>query len=330
MFGLAPDREHCFDDLLRSIHPDDRERVRSALEGPSQDEARGSIEYRVVGASGGIRWYASLGGAQQVGSNGSASLMGATIDITDRKRAEDEIALQRVQLEHLSRVAALSELTGSLAHELNQPLAIIMSNAEAAQALLQSPVPDLPEIRGILDDIVDADERAGEIIKRMRGLLRRDAPNRQPISLNDVVQGVLRFMRADLVRRGIKVEVSLDEPPRSVFADRVPVEQVLINLIGNACDAMAANEPGERVLRIATSTDDGMACVRIADVGSGLPTQPERVFDTFYTTKPEGLGLGLPISRSIVTAHGGRLSARANAGRGASFQVCLPLHTEAT
>jgi two-component system, LuxR family, sensor kinase FixL len=329
MFGLAPDREHHVDDLLRSVHPDDRDRVREFIMDPQQADRRASIEYRVAGPAGEIRWYASHGGAHEGGTRASTSLMGATIDITDRKRAEDETAQQRIELEHLSRVATLSELSGALAHELNQPLAIIMSNAEAAQRLLERPVPDLAEIHAILGDIVVADERAGKVIRRLRVLLKRGAPNRELLSMNDVVQGVLQFMRADLIRRGIAVEVSLDGDHQEVFADRVPIEQVLINVISNACDAMAANEPGHRVLRIATSADAGSAHVRIVDAGSGLPAAPDRVFNPFYTTKPEGLGLGLAISRSIVTAHGGRLWAEANADRGATFHVCLPLNAEA-
>jgi C4-dicarboxylate-specific signal transduction histidine kinase len=334
MFGLDPDREHHFHDILRCIHPDDRERVGRFVDDPQQVAARVSIEYRVVGSEGQIRWLASHGSSRE-GHEGreadarlSSTLMGATIDISERKRAEDEAALQRFELEHLSRVAGLSELSGALAHELNQPLAIIMSNAEAAQRLLQHPVPDLPEIRAILDDIVAADDRAGEVIKRLRGLLKRAAPDRRPMSLDEVVRSVLRFMQVDLVRRGVTVELALDDLPHKVFADRVPIEQVLINLISNACDAMAANAPGDRVLRITSNALDGMAQVRIVDVGSGLPKQPDRVFDPFYTTKPEGLGLGLPISRSIIRAHGGRLWAAANADRGAVFQVCLPLEPE--
>src|SRR5206468_12244478 len=236
----------------------------------------------------------------------------ATIDFTDRKRIDDETARQRIELEHLSRVATVSELSGALAHELNQPLAIIMSNAEAAQRLLEEAEPDLVEIRAILGDIVDEDERAGEVITRLRGLLKRGTPNRQPLSLNRVVQGVLQLTRSDLVRRGITVDACLGEGLPTIHADRVPIEQVLINIIGNACDAMAANAPGDRVLRIATDTDAGMVRATIVDAGSGLPPSPERVFDQFYTTKPQGLGMGLAISRSIIAAHGGKLWAEAS------------------
>jgi C4-dicarboxylate-specific signal transduction histidine kinase len=250
--------------------------------------------------------------------------MGATIDVTERKRAEDQTALQRAQLEHLSRVATLTEMSGALAHELNQPLAIIMANAEAAQRLLERSDADLDEIRAILRDIVSADARAGEVIKRLRSLFKRGEPNRQPLSLNEVVSDVLRFMRGDLVRRGVTVALELDEAVPPVCADRVPLEQVLINVVGNACEAMADNATGERVVTIATGVDAGWPSVRITDAGCGLPADAERVFAPFYTTKAEGLGMGLAISRSIVEAHGGRLWAEPNRGRGATFNLSLP------
>jgi C4-dicarboxylate-specific signal transduction histidine kinase len=233
-------------------------------------------------------------------------------------------------LEHMSRVAMLSELSGALAHELNQPLAIIMSNAEAAQLLLQQGEPDLAEIRAILQDIVAADERAGEVILRLRQLLKRGQARREVQSLNLVVEGVLKFMRADLVRRSVTVELDLAPQLPAVALDRVPMEQVLINLVNNGCDAMAGNAPSERLLSIRTRCTDGLVELAISDRGTGLPAAPARVFEPFYTTKPEGLGMGLPISRSIIAAHGGVLEASNNQERGATFVLRLPLSRPAT
>ena len=329
MFGMKPDGEHYIHELLRTVHPDDRERVREFIYGEHATGRRTAVEYRVLAPDGEVRWFGARGGSHDDGRAASRSLMGATIDITDRKRAEEETARQRVELEHLARVATLSELSGALAHELNQPLAIIMSNAEAAQQMLQRAAPDLDEVRDILRDIVDADERAGEVIRRLRGMLKRGAPQRQALSLVEVVQGVLQFMRTDLVRRGVALQVRLPEATKKVSADRVPVEQVLINIITNACDSMAGNAEGDRLLTVAVCEDEAMACVRIEDVGCGLPAAPERVFDAFYTTKSEGLGMGLAISRSIIAAHGGRLTAGPNRPRGAVFTACLPFAAEA-
>jgi PAS domain S-box-containing protein len=324
MFGMKPDGEHYVDELLRTVHPEDRERVREFIHGRHAPDRRVAVEYRAIAPNGDVRWFGSRGGSHEDGRATPQTLMGATIEITERKRAEEETARQRVELEHLARVATLSELSGALAHELNQPLAIIMSNAEAAQQLLQRREPDLGEVRAILGDIVDADERAGEVIRRLRGMLKRGVPQRQPLSLADVVRGVLHFMRADLVRRGVTLDAQLPQDTKKVSADRVPIEQVLINIITNACDSMTANADGDRRLTVTLCEDAAMVCVRIEDLGCGLPAAPERVFDAFYTTKSEGLGMGLAISRSIVTAHGGRLTAEPNRPRGAAFTVCLP------
>jgi PAS domain S-box-containing protein len=328
MFGLSADREHHVEEVLALVHPDDRERVRVFIGGSAGGPDGATVEYRVVLPSGETRWYGVRGAAHDE-PRAAPTLMGATIDITERKRAEEETAQQRVELEHLSRVATLTELSGALAHELNQPLAIIMSNAEAAQLLLERPDPDLGEVRAILRDIVDADERAGQVIRRLRRMLKRGAPQRQPSSLNEIVQAVLQFVRTDLVRRGVTLDLRLEPGLKEVFADRVPIEQVLINVINNACDAMAGNAAGDRTITVATYADAATACVRIEDVGSGLPANPEQVFDAFYTTKPEGLGMGLAISRSIIASHGGRLAAEPNRPRGAVFTICLPLAAEA-
>jgi two-component system, LuxR family, sensor kinase FixL len=328
MFGLSADREHHVDEVLAPVHPDDRDRVREFIHGAQGQPSSVAVEFRVVRPSGETRWYGARGATHEAPA-GTPTLMGATIDITERKRAEEETARQRIELEHLSRVATVSELSGALAHELNQPLAIIMSNAEAAQLMLERPNPDLDEVRAILRDIIDADERAGQVIRRLRGMLKRGAPQRQPLPLNEIVQVVLQFVRTDLVRRGVTLDLQLDPGLKEVFADRVPIEQVLINVINNACDAMAGNAAGDRSLTITTYADAVTACVRIEDVGSGLPANPEQVFDAFYTTKPEGLGMGLAISRSIIASHGGRLAAEPKRPRGAVFTICLPLAPEA-
>jgi len=245
------------------------------------------------------------------------------LDLINAARLSDELAAKRAEVEHMSRVATLTELSGTLAHELNQPLGIIMSNAEAAQRMLERDNPDLQEVADILGDIVDADERAGAVIRRLRAMLKRSAPDRQPLAVDRVVEDVVRFMRADLARRGVAVEVALDAGGK-VHADRVSLEQVMINVVKNACDAMDGNPAGERVVSIASTSSGDGTVVRISDRGRGLPDPPERVFAPFYTTKPEGLGMGLAISRSIVASHGGRLTAERNAHGGATFRIDLP------
>lgn len=326
MFWLEPGREHDIAAVLARIHPEDRPRVEAALAGLGQAGARASAEYRVQGPDGEVRWYTSLGArqSQEVSGGQGATVMGATIDITERKRSEDEAARQRLLVEHLSRVATLSELSGTLAHEINQPLAIILSNAETAQTLLQRPAPDLGELRAMLQDIVEADERAGNVIRRLRSLLRRGPQTLESVQLNDVVEGVLEFMKADFIRRGVEVRTRLapDLPP--VPAARVALEQVFMNLLGNACDAVAGNPPDRRRVDIATGQETDGLYARVSDNGGGLPETAEQVFEPFYTTKTQGLGLGLAISRSIVEGMGGRLRAASAHGGGACFELSLP------
>jgi C4-dicarboxylate-specific signal transduction histidine kinase len=219
----------------------------------------------------------------------------------------------------------MSELSSSLAHELNQPLAIILTNAQAAQRLLAQEPPDVAETRDILADIVSEDERAGEVIRRLRALLKPGQTQRLPLSANDIIEDVLRIARSDLIEHGVTVHATLAESAPQVLGDRVQLQQVLLNLILNAGDAMAANPPAQRRLTITTAHHDGLVRISVSDNGCGLPMEPERIFQPFYTTKKDGLGLGLPICRSIATAHQGRLWAEPNAaGQGTTLHLELP------
>ena len=235
---------------------------------------------------------------------------------------------KRNELAHLSRVTTVSELSGSLAHELNQPLGIILSNAQAAQELLLQNPPMVGEVSEILVDIVAADRRAAEIIQRLRALLKRGEVSLQSLPLNDVLEDVLRLVNADLIGRGVTVirNLSPDVPP--IKGDRVQLQQLTLNLILNAADAMANNAPGTRRLYITTSRYDSTVRTSVRDEGTGLPPDVERLFQPFFTTKPQGLGLGLGICRTIIAAHQGRLWAEPHAERGAVFQFELPIAPE--
>lgn len=245
-------------------------------------------------------------------------------DLFNSMKIAQELADKRAEVEHMSRVATLTELSGTLAHELNQPLGIIMSNAEAAQRMLENDRVDVTELREILSDIVHADERAGQVIERLRAMLRRRAPERRQVAVDALVGDVLRFMRTDIARREVSVRTTPAGPGATVHADRVSLEQVLVNVIANACDAMETTAADQRVLDVAATLEGPSAVVRISDRGRGLPDPPERVFAPFYTTKSEGLGMGLAISRSIVAAHGGRLYAQGNAHGGATLTIEVP------
>jgi PAS domain S-box-containing protein len=246
-------------------------------------------------------------------------------DITESRRAEGEVVTQRRQLAHLGRVALVGELSGALAHDLNQPLAAILANARAAERLLDSGRIDDATLRSILHDIVADDRRAGDVIRRIRALIRKGDAELQEVIVNELVTDVLDIARSDLLQREVAVTTNLSPALPVVSADRVQLQQVLLNLIVNAADAMADATPAERLMTITTADDADTVRLTVADQGPGLPPNAvEVVFEPFVTTKEHGLGLGLAICRSIVSAHGGRMWATNNAGRGATFHVLLP------
>ena len=252
-------------------------------------------------------------------------------DVTDRHRAEVEMLTQRAELAHLSRVALLGELSAAFAHELNQSLAAIMANARAGQRLIGREPPDATEVSNILEDIVADDRRAGEVISRLQALLRRGELQLQPLDINAIVREVVDLVHSELIRREVVVHTRLiPELPR-VPADRVQVQQVLMNLLVNACDAMGEQPREERIVTIITSVTLGKEVkVSVMDQGTGLPVgKEEQVFEPFFTSKRHGLGLGLAICRTIVTAHGGALWGVNNPDRGATFHLVLRARHEA-
>lgn len=241
-----------------------------------------------------------------------------------RENAERISELRR-ELAHVARATTLNELSGSLAHELNQPLAIILTNAQAAQRLLDQSPPDLAEVRDILADIVAEDQHAGEVIQRIRNMLKRGDAVAAPVALSQAVEDVLHLAHPDLAGRGIVVVPALAENLLPVLGDRVQLQQVALNFILNGADAMVGNAEGERRLYVATSHHGDFARVSVSDEGCGLPPDTEKLFAPFFTTKPHGLGMGLAICRSIVIAHGGRLWAEPHPHRGAVFHFELPV-----
>jgi len=242
------------------------------------------------------------------------------------KELRDTQERQHEEVTHLGRVAAFGEISGSLAHEMNQPLGIILSNAQAAQRLLSQSPSDLGEVRDILEDIVRENLRAGEVIQRMRALLRRGVVNHQPLCLNEVAGEVISLMRSTLQERAVTAEQIPASSIPAVSADRIQLQQVLLNLMLNACEAMetGGTEGKKRELRIATGTDGKMVSLTVTDNGPGLPPDPEILFEPFHTTKAQGMGMGLAICRSIVHAHHGQIWAASPDGQGAVFYVVLP------
>jgi len=246
-------------------------------------------------------------------------------NVTARRQALMQIEEQRRELSHLARVAVLGQLSGALAHELNQPLTSISSNAEAARRLLKRQPPDLDELDAILADIASEDQRAAQVIRRLRALLKRGDTHLQPMDIRELLSEVLELAHAELITRQVTPTalVARDLPP--VLGDRVQLQQVLLNLIINACEAMNTTAASDRRLTLIANADTrNNILISIRDCGTGIPsTLLERLFEPFVTTKPEGLGLGLSISRTIVAAHGGRLWAENNADRGATMYCLL-------
>jgi PAS domain S-box-containing protein len=255
-------------------------------------------------------------------------VLASIVDISERKRAELEGARQRDELAHLSRVTMLGELSGSFAHELNQPLTAILSNAQAAQRFLASDDVDLTELREILQDIVAENKRAGEVIRRLRLLLKKgEAQHRDSLDINEVVQSVLNLTHNNLLNNDITADTELAQNLPTVTGDRVQLQQVLLNLVLNACEAMEDCEASDRRLRVVTELDNGAVRVSVTDRGGSIPEEKiESVFEPFFTTKEQGMGLGLSICRTIISAHRGKIGATNNLDCGATFHFELPVN----
>jgi PAS domain S-box-containing protein len=252
-------------------------------------------------------------------------VLASIADISERKRMERESVMQRDELAHLSRVALLAELSGSLAHELNQPLTAILSNAQAATRFMAMDPPDLDEVRESLVNIVESDKRAGEVIRRLRAMLRKEASDYRALDLNEVVFDVLRIIRSDLLNRNTEtvLDLATDLPP--IHGDRIQLQQVLLNLVMNGCDAMADVSSGRALTLRTRALADGGVEVQVSDLGRGIPPEDlERIFAPFVSSKSDGMGLGLAVCTTIIESHRGKLWASNNPERGASLHFRLP------
>jgi C4-dicarboxylate-specific signal transduction histidine kinase len=326
LFGLPPDVPLDLDRLLSRVHPSDFLTASGALKSAITRPMTMEIEFR-VGRNGEEDRWISARAQPVIGDDGKTTAMtGAFADATLRKTAEAEADMQRQEIAHLMRVSMLGELSGGLAHELTQPLTAILSNAQAGKILLAKGNKNLAEIGDIFDDIITEDDRAGEVIHRLRGLLKKGEVKYEAVDMNELITSTLRLLHSELIDRRISVDSDPADDLVQVRGDPVQLQQILLNLFMNAMDAMDGVAPARRTISVKTATtDEGGIVVRIADCGTGLPpSQEQSVFQPFFTTKKRGLGLGLSICASIVKLHGGTLSLQNNVSEGATAIFRLP------
>ena len=330
LFGFSRMERLEFENILRRLHPEDRDAFRSVLVKAIQGDGSYEAEYRVVLPKGQMRWIGSHGRVEFDGAGKPILVRGISHDITGRKEAEQEAQNLRQEIAHVGRVSMLGQLASALAHEINQPLGAILRNAEAAELFMQNESPDLDEVRAILADIRKDDQRAGSVIDRMRGLLKRQNLDRRTVFVGELICEVIALLRAEAAGRHVKLELAVTDDLPPVHGDRVHLQQVLLNLIVNGMDALdKANKEDRRVSITALLCGPQTVEIAVSDSGCGIPADKlANIFDPFFTTKPNGMGMGLPISRTIIEAHGGRLWAENKNDGGASFRFTLPMIEE--
>lgn len=325
MFGLANDVPITRETFIAAVHPEDRPVAVATLRGALRGGAA-ATDVRVVHPDGEVRWISvrARSGSDEHGT--PDRLNGIFVDITDQKAAESEAELQRQEVAHLMRVSVLGELSGAIAHEVNQPLTAILSNAQAALYLLGRDSPNLAEVQEALQDIVQEDNRAGEVIQRLRGLLKKGESTAEPVDLNELVISTAKLLRSELIERRVTLDTDLADGRLSTFGDPVQLQQVLLNLIVNAMDAMASMPVEQRRIDIRTrETATGAIRLLVRDRGPGIkPAAGKQMFDPFFTTKDHGLGLGLTICATIIRKHGGTIDVRNDEAGGAVAEVSLP------
>jgi C4-dicarboxylate-specific signal transduction histidine kinase len=274
---------------------------------------------------GSVRYLDVVAHALEKTESGDLEFVGALMDVTERKRAEEALHRTQAELAHVSRVTTLGELAASIAHETNQPLAAIVADAGACLNWLAAADPDLEQVRGVLNAIVTEGHRAGDVIQRIRQLATKTDPCRGPLDLNDVIRSVIPLILTEVRHHQVSLRIELAAALPSVLGDRVQVQQVIINLALNGIEAMGTAHGRPRELVILSQRRDGDVVVAVQDAGVGVdPDRVDQLFNAFFSTKPGGMGMGLSISRSIIEQHGGRLWANANPRYGATFSFALP------
>jgi PAS domain S-box-containing protein len=310
-----------------ALHPQYVERVQAAWREAWAHGTDYEMELRLRGRDGNYRRFLSRAVAVQDEHNRAFEWFGTNTDVEELRQTEDALRTTQAELAHVARVVAMGEFTSSIAHEINQPLTVISANADACRRLLQTDAPDLNEIRAAVNDIAAAGQRAGDVITQIRNLLKKRAPERIPVEIGELIHQAIAMVRHVLEKHKIALQTDFAPDLPGVRGDRIQLEQVILNLIMNGVEAMVPITDRVHILTIRSAADgDGGVVVQVKDSGIGLlNTGAERIFETFFSTKPAGMGMGLSISQSIIASHGGRLWATANSqDHGATFQFSLP------
>jgi PAS domain S-box-containing protein len=330
IFGRNPDQEKPTVRMFRdSVHPDDRDYVEEMLNKAIREKTDFGFDHRIVLPGGSIKHVYSMAHRAFDDSDTLVEYIGTVMDVTERRRAEEALRQAQEDLARVNRINMMGELTASLAHEVNQPIAAAVTNANTTLRWLTRDHPDLEEARASVLRIVKDGTRAAEIIKRMRLLFKKGPQQRELVDINDVVREMIVLLRGEATRYSISFRTELAPELPRFMADRVQLQQVLMNLMLNGIEAMK-DVDGNRALTIKSQqAEDDHVLISVSDTGAGLPAQfADQIFNAFFTTKDQGTGMGLSISRSIVEAHGGRLWADNNSPCGASFYVSLPTNAE--